>query len=309
MPKVFISYRRADSGGQTGRLLDDLERRFGRDKFFRDIEDLEPGTDFPEALDRALSQCDAVLVMIGPAWASAAGQQGRRLEQAGDFVHVEVATALARKDVRVIPVLVGGATIPAAEELPEDLQALQRRNAIELSDTRWEYDVKRLGDALAKQLAPVPPPWPWRMILAVSLPLVALSIIIGSVYYYRYGYTRRWLQVPGDREWSPTPIEVNPGESIDITASGRVIYWQTPEKNYDAGPEGDANNPCPHPNCPMRGKPSAELLGKIGEDGSPFEVGTDKTVAVSAPGQLYLGVNDPLTSDNSGSFSVAVKLQ
>jgi hypothetical protein len=152
MPKVFISYRRADSGGQTGRLLDDLERRFGRDKFFRDIEDLEPGTDFPEALDRALSQCDAVLVMIGPAWASAAGQQGRRLEQAGDFVHVEVATALARKDVRVIPVLVGGATIPAAEELPEDLQALHRRNAIELSDTRWEYDVKRLGDALAKQL-------------------------------------------------------------------------------------------------------------------------------------------------------------
>ncbi len=152
MPRVFISYRRGDTAGQTGRLLDALERRFGADVFFRDIEGLEPGVDFPEALARALSQCDAMLVMIGPTWTSATGEQGRRLDQEGDFVRLEVTTALARESVLVIPVLVGGATVPAEKELPNDLRALHRRNAIELSDTRWDYDVKRLGGALVKQL-------------------------------------------------------------------------------------------------------------------------------------------------------------
>ena len=152
MPKVFISYRRGDTAGQTGRLMDALQSRFGGDEFFRDIDDLEPGVDFPEALTRALTQCDAMLVMIGPTWASVTGPKGRRLDQADDFVRMEVSTALGRKDVRVIPVLVAGATMPEEESLPEDLRALHRRNAIELSDTRWKDDVKRLGDALAKQL-------------------------------------------------------------------------------------------------------------------------------------------------------------
>lgn len=96
MAKVFISYRRDDSAGHTGRLFDSLEERFGNEAFFRDVEDLEPGVDFPAALDRALSVCDAMLVMIGPAWAAASSDRGRRLDQAGDFVRVEVAAARAR---------------------------------------------------------------------------------------------------------------------------------------------------------------------------------------------------------------------
>ena len=152
MANIFISYRRSDSAGHSGRLFDALQRRLGDDNLFRDIEDLEPGVEFPEALNRALSRCEAMLVVIGPSWASASGPDGRRLDKPDDFVRVEVATALTRKDVRVIPVLVGGARMPETTDLPKDLQPLLVRNAIELSDSRWDYDVSRLGDTLAKHL-------------------------------------------------------------------------------------------------------------------------------------------------------------
>jgi len=145
---IFISYRRDDSGGHTGRLFDALSSRFGGASVFRDIEDLEPGVDFVDALDKALNLCDVLLVIIGPGWSTAAGPAGRRLDQPDDFVRMEVAKALER-NVRVVPVLVAGATMPDTDELPENLRLLARRNAIELSDTRWDYDVGRLGDTLA----------------------------------------------------------------------------------------------------------------------------------------------------------------
>ena len=148
MRDVFISYRRSDSAGHSGRLLDALEKRFDADKFFRDIEDLAPGVDFPEALDRALAQCTAMLVVIGPTWATVATADGPRIKQPEDYVRLELAAGLARKEVRVIPVLVGGAQFPKPGELPPDLQILTRRNAFELSDSRWEFDVQRLADTL-----------------------------------------------------------------------------------------------------------------------------------------------------------------
>ncbi len=148
MLHVFISYRRSDTSGYAGRLLDALEERFSGLQFFRDIEDLEPGVDFPTALDGKLSQCEAMLVVIGPTWASVAGATGPRIKEADDFVRIEVAAALARKEVKVIPVLVGGATLPKAQDLPPDLVGLLKRQQVELSDSRWDFDVDRLGKAL-----------------------------------------------------------------------------------------------------------------------------------------------------------------
>ena len=152
MRDVFISYRRTDSAGHAGRLFEALEKRFDSDKFFRDIEGLDPGVDFPQALDRALSQCRVMLIVIGPTWASVATPDGPRILQAKDFVRLELAAGLARKDVRVIPVLVGGAVLPTISELPPDLHDLTRRNAFELSDSRWDFDVKRLADSLDSSL-------------------------------------------------------------------------------------------------------------------------------------------------------------
>ena len=151
-PKVFISYRREETAGHAGRLYDAIAARFGDDNVFMDV-DLAPGIDFVEQITDAVGVCDVLLVVIGPSWATGSAAHGRaRLEDPNDFVRLEVETALRRPDVTVIPLLVAGARMPDPSELPEDLRALSRRNALELSDLRWRYDIGRLVNTLAELL-------------------------------------------------------------------------------------------------------------------------------------------------------------
>ena len=155
MTTVFVSYRRDDSAGYTGRLIDGLVQKFGNSGIFRDIDDIEPGSDFVEAIGKAVGACDILIAVIGTQWLSISDARGRpRIADPNDFVRVEVATALAR-NVRVIPVLVRGAQMPPEADLPEDLKPLARRNAVELSDVRWDFDVGRLMEALDR-FAPSP---------------------------------------------------------------------------------------------------------------------------------------------------------
>lgn len=150
MSGIFISYRRSDSAGHTGRLADDLGQHLDEQALFRDIEAIEAGVDFVQALERAVSACTVMLVIIGPTWVSAATADGqKRLFQAGDFVRMEIEAGLGR-DIRVIPVLVGDAQMPGAADLPESMAALLRRNAYSISDRRWQYDVMQLVDILVK---------------------------------------------------------------------------------------------------------------------------------------------------------------
>jgi len=152
--RIFISYRRDDSRGDAGRLTDDLKKFFGANRTFRDIETIEPGMDFVDALNRAVSQCPVLLAIIGPNWLSAKDGEGHlRLDDPNDFIRLEIGTALVR-NTRVIPVLVGGAAMPKAEQLPVELQSLARRQAYELSDRRWEFDVDQLVQSLESILGP-----------------------------------------------------------------------------------------------------------------------------------------------------------
>jgi hypothetical protein len=148
MARIFISYRRADSAGFAGRLYDYLSAAFGDRRVFMDIDDIPPGEDFVRVIRDAVAQCEAVIVLIGPQWVSITGSNGRRLDDPYDFVRLEVATALARPGVRVIPVLVNDASMPRAKELPDDLKPLVRRNGMEVSNQRFRYDVDRLIRAL-----------------------------------------------------------------------------------------------------------------------------------------------------------------
>lgn len=145
MAGIFINYRREDSSGWAGRLSRDLVASLGGDEVFADIADIEPGVDFAETIAKKLASVDVLLAVIGPRWLAAADKKtaGRRLDDPDDLVRKEIATALQR-GIRVVPVLVGGAALPSAEELPDDLKGLIRRNACELSDTRWDYDVRQL---------------------------------------------------------------------------------------------------------------------------------------------------------------------
>jgi hypothetical protein len=165
MKGIFISYRRQDSQSAAGRLADHLRDHMPAVPIFRDVETIEPGVDFVEAIGRALQSCGVLLAIIGPRWSTMTDAAGRRrLDDANDYARLEISTALQRSDVLVIPVLVEGATMPAADELPDDLKRLARRNAFELTDKRWEFDVTSLVDALNKALgvtpAPKPPPGP-----------------------------------------------------------------------------------------------------------------------------------------------------
>ena len=149
---IFISYRRDDSSGHAGRLFDKLSESFGADQIFMDIDTIDPGLDFIEVIDRALASSKVVIALIGRRWTTATDAAGRRrLDSEQDFVRMEVARSL-ESGIRVIPVLVQGATMPSPSELPPDLQLLTRRHAIELSDVRWKYDVGRLTKAIEESL-------------------------------------------------------------------------------------------------------------------------------------------------------------
>jgi len=148
MPAIFLSYRRADAGGYAGRLADSLEKYFGKGNIFQDVEAIAPGSNFASAIDAAIARCQVLLVLIGDTWLTERTADGSpRLYDPEDFVRQEVATGL-RAGTHVIPVLVEGATMPAENGLPPDLKPLARLQAIELSDTRWDYDVARLAKVM-----------------------------------------------------------------------------------------------------------------------------------------------------------------
>ncbi|MCD6015417.1 MAG: hypothetical protein K0R41_45 [Geminicoccaceae bacterium] len=152
-PKVFISYRREDTAGHAGRLYDTMAARFGQPNVFVDV-DLAPGIDFVQRISEAVGECRVLLVIIGPRWASLTDDEGAiRIADPDDFVRLEVETALRRAEVTVIPVLVAGAQMPDPDDLPEGVRPLTRRNALELSDMRWRYDVGRLNTRLDELLA------------------------------------------------------------------------------------------------------------------------------------------------------------
>ena len=148
--RIFINYRREDTAGYAGRLYDALATRFGDSNVFMDIDKIEPGLDFTEVIDHAVGSSDVVIALIGRRWLDAADAAGRRrLDNPLDFVRAELSAALAHNR-RVIPVLVQGAEMPPPDELPESLQRLAFRHALELTDVRWRYDVERLIGSLER---------------------------------------------------------------------------------------------------------------------------------------------------------------
>jgi len=145
MPGIFICYRREDAIGHAGRLHDRLVQHFGPGQpVFMDIDSVEPGEDFVDAIQGMVTSCDVLLVVIGRHWLTATDEDGQqRLEQPHDFVRLEIEAALDR-NIRVIPTLVGGARMPRSQDLPDALNKLARRQAIEISDSSFHPSVTKL---------------------------------------------------------------------------------------------------------------------------------------------------------------------
>ena len=153
--RIFISYRREETGYPAGWLYDRLAARFGGDQVFKDVDSIQLGDDFVEVITQAVGSCDVLLALIGDRWSTITDGSGRhRLDDPDDFVRLEIEAALTR-GVRVIPILVDGARMPAAAELPESLVTLVRRQSLELSPTSFEFDTNRLLKVLDSTLAEV----------------------------------------------------------------------------------------------------------------------------------------------------------
>jgi hypothetical protein len=128
MPKIAISYRRADTEPIVGRIRDRLVGHYSEDAVFRDLEDIPFGADFRDYIAKVLDESEILLVVIGPRWFGRRGGQSR-LADPTDPVRVEVETALG-KGLPVIPILVGRTSMPKPGQLPDSLKNFAYRNGL-----------------------------------------------------------------------------------------------------------------------------------------------------------------------------------
>jgi len=174
---IFISYRREDGAAFAGRLLDRLSDRFGAERVFMDVDDIEPGRDFVEAIEEAVAASSVLLVVIGKSWLR------READEEEDFVQREILAAL-RHGLRVIPILIEGASMPTAADLAKDLAPFTRKNAVVMRDSHFHDDVAALLEVLDRELSGRRGgKRGWRM-WAASL-AAALLLVWGGIYWYR----------------------------------------------------------------------------------------------------------------------------
>jgi formylglycine-generating enzyme required for sulfatase activity len=180
--KIFISYRRADSSGYAGRLFDHLSMRFGNENVFMDVEQLDPGVNFVEAINKAVSECDVLVALIGPRWLEAKDENKKqRLDNPLDFVRLEIAAALERQ-VLVIPILIDNAGSPSKDQLPANLQPLAQLNSFEIRHERFNVDVDCLVRAIETyhQSGKVKYNWQQTTTTLNTLPR-GINYLVGSV--------------------------------------------------------------------------------------------------------------------------------
>lgn len=149
---VFVNYRREDTGPYARLVQIKLGERFPNAPVFVDLDSIEAGADFAEAIKSGVDSCAVLIALVGAKWLTITNEDGRRrLDDPDDYVRYEIRTALER-GVRVIPVLADGAKAPRQQQLPDDLQRLARLNALEMSYARLDYDATRLMDAIQRVL-------------------------------------------------------------------------------------------------------------------------------------------------------------
>jgi hypothetical protein len=217
---VFISYRRKDSAGYAGRLMDRLKTKLGQDLLFMDVETIPLGSNFEKVLHEEIGKCRVLLALIGPTWCNARDENGkRRLDDQNDFVRMEISAALQR-DIPVIPILLDGATMPKADQLPNDLRGLTSRNGLDVRHASFHEDMDRLIHSLKAQVDQSGAPrfaktrvsglsnrndaraksWLW---LGGGLVVAAIGAWAASVYFF-----------PLERTGTPQPstkVEAGPG--------------------------------------------------------------------------------------------------
>lgn len=241
MNDIFISYRRDDSAGHAGRLFDRLKDRLGAEHVFMDVTDLRPGQDFAVELERAVAEANCLLAVIGPQWLGAVDSSGgRRIDDPDDFVRREVGAALS-KGSSVIPVLVHGAKMPRADELPEVLRPLARRQAIDLSDQRWDSDLAELiqflavddnvatATRVAEPSATKPATARGRRISAIAL--IALALVVGGL-WMAFNASNRNAQIAESRPDSTERSAAGDARTPAVAGTPQPVETIGPQQRF-----------------------------------------------------------------------------
>lgn len=228
MPGAFISYRREDSAGYAGRLFDILSSRIGREHTFMDIDAIEGGDTFSKVIAQKIDSSNVLLALIGPRWLSVTGGNGvRRLDDTRDFVRLEIGRGLER-GIRVIPVLVGGATVPLAHQLPEELRPLAERQAIEIRDTDFHIDAQQLADVVVRAMErsgiKSGRQTTGRFGQMAAYAVIVLTLVVSGFLLYQRS-----------REAQPEQARTRPAESITQTTAPAASGTWTASVKYDWG--------------------------------------------------------------------------
>jgi TIR domain len=228
--QIFISYRREDSAASAGRVYDRLNGRFPSNRIFIDVDDIAPGVDFVKAIEKSVGSCDVLISIVGKHWLTATDEDGkRRLDNTDDFIRLEIATALKR-GIRVIPVLVDGALMPRAGDLPDELKSLIRLQALRVSQDRFRSDSEPLLTAVGQALKEAraerrkrgltfPGKRTWLSVVGV---VTVLSLVaVAAIYFSSHPSKPPTREVAVQLSAQPTaPVAVAiPTPSISVTPS------------------------------------------------------------------------------------------
>jgi len=146
--RVFISYRREDTAPAAGRVYDRLSRLLSTTHVFFDVTTIRGGEDFETKIVSEMSRSDVALIFIGDKWLGPVQPTGKtRIWEINDLVRTEVRAALTRP-MLVLPILVGGASMPKPGQLPEDARAVTTKNAIQLRHESFDDDAENIVAAV-----------------------------------------------------------------------------------------------------------------------------------------------------------------
>lgn len=237
MPEsIFINYRRQTESGVAGRIYDSLSRDLPGISIFMDVDKLKPGDDFEQGLEKSLASCKVLLAVVGPEWLTMKNSAGkRRLDDPADFVRRELRTALS-KGVRIIPVLVNGARMPDASELPDDIKGFGKRQAMEIRHERYNADVRDLAHAIAT-IAPGARATT-RKYAKLGVAALALAAVLGGTYYAVWTQWLSWndqahYQLEFDRQLLRKyyPVE------IEARVNGNTVQYRAVSRQVRAFPQ------------------------------------------------------------------------
>ncbi|MBR1204487.1 MULTISPECIES: toll/interleukin-1 receptor domain-containing protein [unclassified Bradyrhizobium] len=156
MPKIFVSYRRGDLPDLVDRIIDHLGSHFGREEVFRDIDGIEPSTDFAKKIGEALRECKVLVALIGPDWTAITPDGKRRIDHEDDWVRLELSVGMTI-NLPVVPVILNQAALPVGEALPSQIRSLNQLQTLRLESGRtFPADIAKLISAISRYASDAP---------------------------------------------------------------------------------------------------------------------------------------------------------